>query len=142
MQQIERHKAVVRAFVAAVNAQDWNRLDQLVAPGFVRHSHAAGPPPVHSRDELKAFLRDEFTAFPDWEETLEDLLAEGDKVAARHRCRGTQRGSLGPYPPSGRVLSADYLAIYRIENGRIGEAWAAWDNLSGLTQLGHHQPPA
>jgi steroid delta-isomerase-like uncharacterized protein len=140
--QEERNKAIVRALVEAINGQDWDRLDDLVAVDFVRHSHAAGPPAVHSRDELKAFLRGEFETFPDWRETLEDLLAEGGKVAARHRCRGTQRGALGPYPPSGRVLSADYLAIYRVEGGRIMEAWAAWDNLSGLTQLGHHKPPA
>jgi steroid delta-isomerase-like uncharacterized protein len=142
VQQAERNKAVVRAFVEAVNGQDWDRLDDLVAAEFVRHSHAAGPPPIHSRQELKAFLRAEFEAFPDWQENLEDLLAEGGKVAARHRCRGTQRGPLGPYPPSGKILNADYLAIYRIEGGRIVEAWAAWDNLSGLTQLGHHRPSA
>jgi steroid delta-isomerase-like uncharacterized protein len=142
VQRTEGSKAVVRAFVEAVNGQDWDRLDDLVAAEFVRHSLAAGLPPIHSRHELKAFLRAEFEAFPDWQETLEDLLAEGDKVAARHRCRGTQHGPLGPYPPSGKVLNADYLAIYRIEGGRIVEAWAAWDNLSGLTQLGHHRPSA
>lgn len=45
---------------------------------------------------------------------------------------------MGPYPASGKVLRATYLAIYRIENKRIAEAWAEWDNLSGLKQLGHH----
>jgi hypothetical protein len=39
------------------------------------------------------------------------------------------------------VLTADYLAIYRLEGGRIVEAWAEWDNLSGLAQLGHFKPP-
>jgi SnoaL-like domain len=60
VQQAERNKAVVCAFVEAVNGQDWDRLDDLVAAEFVRHSHAAGPPPIHSRHELKAFLRAEF----------------------------------------------------------------------------------
>lgn len=44
---------------------------------------------------------------------------------------------MGPFPPSGKVLSSNYLAIYRIENHRIAEAWAEWDNLAGLKQLGH-----
>jgi steroid delta-isomerase-like uncharacterized protein len=139
--QAERNKAVVRAFVEAVNARDWDRLDGLVAADFVRHSHAAGQPGARSREDLKAFLRGEFETFPDGCESLEDVLAEGDRVAARHHFRGTQRGPMGPYPPTGRVLAADYLAIYRLEGGRIVEAWAEWDNLSGLVQLGHHSPP-
>jgi len=47
-------------------------------------------------------------------------------------------GSIGSYPPSGKVLSATCLAIYRLERGRIAEAWAEWDNRYGLQQLGHH----
>jgi predicted ester cyclase len=138
----ERNKAIVRALVEAVNARNWDRIDRLVMPSFVRHSHAAGQPGVRSRDDLKRFLRSEYETFPDAHETLEDLFGEGDRVAARHRFRGTQSGPLGPYPPTGRVMTADYLAIYRLEGGRVAEAWAEWDNLSGLAQLGHHQPPA
>jgi steroid delta-isomerase-like uncharacterized protein len=134
---VERNKAVARSFVEAINARLWDRLDELVAPDSVRHSHPAGPPPVRSRDALKAFLRSEFATFPDAHETIEDILAEGDRVAARHHFRGTQHGPMGPYPPSGKVLAADYLAIYRVADGRIVESWAEWDNLSGLAQLGH-----
>ena len=82
-------------------------------------------------------MRAEFATFPDATETLLDLVAEGDKVAARHRFRGTQLGPMGPFPPSGKVLDANYIVIYRIENSRIAEAWAEWDNLAGLRQLDH-----
>lgn len=136
-EELERNKAIVLAFVESVNSQNWDRLDELVAPDFVRHSHAAGPPGVRSRDDLKRFLRGEFETFPDAHETVEDLLAEGDRVAARHRFRGTQHGPLGSHPPTGRTMTSEYLAIYRLADGRIAEAWAEWDNLSGLTQLGH-----
>ena len=44
---------------------------------------------------------------------------------------------MGLFPPSGKVLNASYIAIYRIENQRIAEAWAEWDNLAGLKQLGY-----
>ncbi len=142
MPDLERNKAVVRAFVEAINAQDWGRFEELVAPGFVRHSHSAGPQAVRSRDDLVRYLRGEYQTFPDARETIEDLVAERDRVAARHRFHGTQLGPMGPYPPSGRTMTADYLAIYRLEGGRIVEAWAEWDNLAGLTQLGHHRPPA
>ena len=135
---MESSKALIRDFVRAINARNWDRLDELVAPGFVRHSHAAGEPGVRSREELKAFLRREFETFPDAVEQVEDLIAESNKVAARHSFRGTQRGPLGDHPPTGKVLASTYLAIYRIEEGRIAEAWAEWDNLHGLAQLGHY----
>lgn len=86
-------------------------------------------------------LRDEFAIFPDGLETIDDILAEGDKVAVRHGFRGTQHGRMGPYPPSGKLMTADYMAIYRVAGGLIVEAWAEWDNLSGLVQLGHYTPP-
>lgn len=49
---------------------------------------------------------------------------------------------MSSYPPSGKELVADYLAIYRLEDGDILEAWVEWDNLSGLAQLGHYEPNA
>ena len=134
----EKNKALVSAFVEAINEQDWPRLRGLIGERFVRHSVAAGESSVQSAEALVAFLKMEFATFPDARETLLDLVAEDDKVAARHQFRGTQLGSMGPYPASGRVLDAAYLAIYRIENERIVEAWAEWDNLAGLKQLGHH----
>lgn len=137
--EVDRNKAVVAAFVEAVNAQDWGRVAELVAPEFVRHSHAGGSPGVRSRDDLLRFLRGEFETFPDAQEGIADMVAEGDRVAVRHSFRGTQSGPMGPHPPSARVMAADYLAIYRLANGRIVEAWAEWDNLSGLAQLGHYE---
>lgn len=133
----ERNKSLVRAFVDAINSQDWQRVLGLLASDFKRHSTAAGEPGVNSADELVAFLQAEFTTFPDAFETLLDLVEEGDKVAARHHFRGTQLGPMGNFPPSGKVLDATYLAIYRLEDQRIAEAWAEWDNLAGLKQLGH-----
>ena len=136
---LERNKAAIRAFVDAVNQRDWERLDELVSPGFVRHSRAA--PRVSTLDELKRYLRSEFEIFPDAVETIEDLVAEGDRVAVRHLFTGTQLGPMGPYPASGRVMEAQYLAIYRLSNGLVAESWAEWDNLDGLAQLGHYPGP-
>lgn len=132
-----QNKSLVREFVDAINAQDWPRVMSMLAPDFRRHSAAAGEPEVRSAKDLVTFLQAEFVTFPDATETVLDLVAEGDKVAARHHFRGTQSGPMGSFAPSGRVLSSNYLAIYRIENRRIAEAWAEWDNLYGLKQLGH-----
>ncbi|MBI2950248.1 MAG: ester cyclase [Verrucomicrobia bacterium] len=138
----EQHKALVQAFVQAVNQQDWKRLDELVAPDFVRHSSTFGQPPIRSRDQLREFLVGEFGTFPDAQETIHFLVAEGDKVAVHSHFHGTQRGPMGSFPPSDRVLSADFINIYRIADGRIAEAWVEWDCLNGLIQLGHLAAPS
>jgi steroid delta-isomerase-like uncharacterized protein len=139
---IEANKATVQRFIEAINAQDFAALDELVAEGFVRHSGTSGQPPGRGREGLKDFLRGEAATFPDARESIHFLVAEGDKVAARLAFSGTQRGPMGPFPPSGRRLEADFLCVFRLEGGRVAEAWVEWDNLAALVQLGHYTPPA
>ncbi|MEW6303462.1 MAG: ester cyclase [Verrucomicrobiota bacterium] len=138
----EQNKAVVKAFIQAVNQRDWGRLDELLAPDFARHTSTSGQPQIRSRDQLLAFLAGEAVTFPDAHETIHFLVAEGDMVAVHSGFRGTQRGPMGPFPASGRTLTADLISIYRVAKGRIAEAWVEWDCLSGLIQLGHHAPPS
>lgn len=127
----------VRAFTAAVNRQDWPAVQALLTPTFRRHSVAAGLPAADSPAKLIAYLQAEYASFPDAAEEILDAFSDGTMVGVRLRFSGTQRGPLGPFPPSGRRMTAEYLAFYRLENGRIAESWAEWDNLSGLRQLGH-----
>jgi len=135
----EHNKAVVRAFVEAVNKKDWRRLDELVASDFARHSNSAQPQ-IRSRKQLREFLTGEANTFPDGHETIHFLVAEGDKLAVHSGFRGTQSGPMGPFPASGRTLSADFISIYRVSDGRIAEAWVEWDCLNSLIQLGHFAP--
>ncbi len=103
----QENKSLVCAFVEAVNAQDWKRTRALLAPDFQRHSVAAGQ--IKSAEELITFLQAEYLTFPDANELLLDLVAEGSKVAARQEFSGTQLGPMGVYPATGRVLRATYL---------------------------------
>lgn len=137
MDELNRNKAIVRSFVDTINQARWDKLGEYVSADFIRHSYAAGDSSVTSIEELIDFLKAESKAFPDGREELLDLIAEGDRVAARHRFVGTQTGALGDLAPTGRRMMAEYLAIYRIADNRIVEAWAEWDNLSGRKQLGH-----
>ena len=130
-------KQIIQAFVDAINSQDWIKLDSRVAPDFVRHSIAAGEPPVRSRTDLVSFFRREYQTFPDAQEMVLDIFAEGEKVAVRHHFRGVQHGAMGSYPPSGKTMNTEYIAIYRVRNGQILEVWVEWDNFAGLRQLGH-----
>ena len=137
-----RNKELVRAFVEAINRQDWQRFDELVAPDFIRHSSTYGQTQIRTRDQLRDYLANEYRTFPDAVELINFLVAEGDKVAVHSHCRATQSGPMGSLPPSGRILSADFISIYRVADDRIAEAWVEWDSLNGLIQLGHFAPPA
>jgi predicted ester cyclase len=121
----ERNKAVIRQFIEAVNRKDWRRFDELVSPDFVRHGSTFGQAEVRTRDQLRLYL-----------------VAEGDKVVAHSHCHAAQEGRLGTLPALGETLSADFISIYRLANGRIVEAWTEWDALNGLIQLGHIKPLA
>lgn len=138
---MEANKTLIREFVEAVNRKDWQRFDELVAPEFVRHSSTFGQSNVSNRETLREYLMAESKTFPDARETINFLVAEGDKVTVHSHCHATQRGPMGSLPATGRTLSSNFISIYRIANGRIVEAWAEWDALAGLIQLGHLQPP-
>jgi predicted ester cyclase len=128
--------AVVRQYVDALNHHDWRAVESLLHPTFRRYSAAAGESGEESADEFLTFLRNEHETFPDAREELLDIFACGSKVAARHLFTGTQRGSLGRFPPTGHRLQSVYLALYEIADGLIGRSWAEWDNLSDLRRLG------
>lgn len=128
---------LVQDLVAAIDNRPRDRLRPLLRPNVRRHSTAAGEQGVRSAEDPVVFPVEACTTFPDAREEILDMVAEGDSVAVRHDFRETPLGPLGPFPPSGRTMSAADLSINRIEDGRIVEAWPEWDNRSGLKQLGH-----
>ena len=134
--KIETNKAVVRQFIKAINQQDFTQLDAVVSSEVVRHG---SPPETYLKGlaELKEFLRGELEIFPDAYETIHFLIAEGEMVAAYLGFRGTQRGKLGPFSPSGKTLETDFMCIFRLKQAQIVEVWALWDRLNALNQLGH-----
>lgn len=128
----EGKKAIIRRLVELVNEGKLDALDQIFAPGYVRHDpsdllHEAG-----IAEYRAAFARIR-RAFPDARWTIEDLLEDGDRVMARASFRGTHEGPFFHIAPSGKVVTYPILGIYRIENGRIAEDWHIFDAL-GLWQ--------
>ena len=75
-------------------------------------------------------------AFPDLHFTIEDQVAEGDKVATRYTFRGTQQGELMGISPTGKQVSIGGISIYRITDGKMQQAWIEYDMLGLLQQLG------
>ena len=76
------------------------------------------------------------TAFPDWLETVEDIIAEGDKVWVRLNYTGTHKGAFMGLPPTGKKINSKAVDIYRIENGKLAEYWNVTDNLNIFKQIG------
>jgi predicted ester cyclase len=76
------------------------------------------------------------TAFPDLHFTIEDQIAEGDKVVNRVTARGTHLGDFRGIPPTGKQVTVAGITIDRIAGGKLVESWTSWDFLGILQQLG------
>ena len=75
-------------------------------------------------------------AFPDVQFTVEDQIAEGDKVVTRYTFRGTHQGNLFEIPPTGKTVAFPGISIYRMQNGKMKEAWVNYDVMGMMQQLG------
>ncbi|MDQ3779139.1 MAG: ester cyclase [Chloroflexota bacterium] len=122
---VEGNKSVVRRLWEEV----WNQADLAVADQIFDEAYAA---------HEKAFVPVFRTAFPDSHHTVEDLIAEGDKVVTRFTWSGTHRGEFMGVPPTGRRVAVGGIWIHRVEGGRIveGRNWGQVDWLGLLQQLG------
>ena len=132
----EENKALVQRFYELVEdvfqTGDTDLLDEALAPEFVYHQPGA-PPDLQSYKRFFSMLR---LACPDMSQTLEDMIAEGDKVVDRLRWQATHQGPFMGIPPSGNTLTMTEIHINRIAGGRIVERWAEVDRLSLMQQLG------
>jgi steroid delta-isomerase-like uncharacterized protein len=133
----ERNKAVIRRFIDAWNSRKVDEFDDLLVPDVVRHCEATPGVEAQSLDQIKEFLRHDTAVFPDSVQTIKLLVAEGDLVAVWATYEGTQRGPMGPFPPSDRKAKFDFGAVFRMKSGKIAEWWVTWDNVTILRALGH-----
>lgn len=85
---------------------------------------------IRSIQEWKNFVIQFHQAFPDFHDTIEDQIAEGDKVVTRFTSTGTQKGEIMGIQPTNKKVSWTGIAINRIENGKIVESWVNWDMMS------------
>ena len=133
--EIERNKAVVRRFVEQVqNEKDAAAFDELNDPEFVNLSAPPGVPA--DREGGKMFLWTFFSAFPDCRFTIDDMIAEGDRVATKKTFTGTHTGDFAGIPPTGNHVTLQYVDILRLRDGKIVEHWLSMDQLSFMQQLG------
>ncbi len=114
---------LVREFVEAVNRQDWQRFDELVAPEFVCYSGTFGQSRVSNREMLPEYLIDEFKTFADARESINFMAAEGDKVAVHSHFHAVQQGPVGKTVGKAIPLTFDYRT-YTVQQGLGGRSGA------------------
>ena len=129
------NKALVRRFVDEVQSGgNIDLIDEVCSPGFVNHSAPPGIPA--DREGIKILTAMFRGAFPDSHFTIEDMVAEGDKVVTRKTFHCTHEGEFMGMPPSGRAVSMGLIDIVRISDGRVVEHWSVGDSLGMMQQLG------
>jgi predicted ester cyclase len=119
----EENKALVRREEELFSGGNLDVADEIYAPDYVGHA-PSNPEDVRGLEAAKQAASDYRQAFPDLRVTVEDLIAEGDRVAARLRFRGTHLGELNGIAPTGRRVDCTGIVISRIEEGKIAEDWA------------------
>jgi steroid delta-isomerase-like uncharacterized protein len=131
---IEQNKALVRRFVDEIFARgNVAAVDELVAEDFVPHTW---PSTGDGRGDLKRAIERVGRGLADSTFTIEDLIAEEDRVAVRLTAGATQVGPFLGLSPSGKTYSIGEIHIFRIRDGRVVEHWHQFDGLGMLRQLG------
>jgi steroid delta-isomerase-like uncharacterized protein len=132
---LEENKAIVRRFMDAYNERRIEIFDELVADDYIDHAHGQT-----GRDHLRTLFTMAFKAFPDWYESIEDIIAEGDRVWVLVKATGTHRGDWDVFgahlPATGRPVTLTMVFIWRIVDGQLAEGWEVDDDLEFLSQLG------
>ncbi len=131
----EENKAVIRRLVEEVyNAGNLDAVDELVAPDVFNHPAVAEH--RHGIDSFKHVMEWVRDISPDVHYEIDDIIAEGDKVAVRMTQSGTHTGPIRGIPPTGKSFSVDYVHWFRLAGGKVAELWAVRDDLGRLKQLG------
>jgi len=137
---VEENKAIVRRCVEeAFNRGEPAAMDEFLAPNVVPHPLPPGIP--HDREGLKRFFTTLLGSFPDYCLTIEDMVAEEDKVVIRSTISGTHKGDFMGIAPTHKKVTWTAIEIWRIEGGKVVEIWGEVDQVAMMRQLGAIPPP-
>ncbi len=133
---IENNKAVAHRMIDEVfNHGNMSLADELLSPDYIEHDEL--PPGVPAgREGLKETILMMRAGFPDFAATIEDIVAEDDKIAQRITWTGTHTGDFMGIQATGKSVSIQVLDIFRMVDGRIVEHWGLMDSMSLMQQLG------
>jgi len=127
----EENKAIIRSLYEADNKKDLDILDELISPDFYDPSFN-----LRGAKDYKQFETAFFKGFPDWIETIEDIIAEGDKVWVHFTGTGTHKGEWLGLAPTGKKMTLKAVQIWRIVDGKVVAKESIGDLLDVFKQLG------
>ena len=132
----EQNKALIVRFVEELfNRGNMGIVGEIFAPDFIEREQL--PPGIpNDREGVKVLTSMLRSAFPDFKATIDDILAEGDKVVIRMTWSGTQKGEFMGIPATGKSVSFGVIDIIRIAGGKIVEHWGQMDAMRMMQQLG------
>jgi steroid delta-isomerase-like uncharacterized protein len=136
--QATSNKATLTRFQEALSSGEWELISKTIDEVVEPDAQIRTPLPIEARGAqvLKEVFGRLHRAFPDLRVTVEDVIAEGDKVVARNSVTGTHQGEYMGIPPTGKSVTYNEIFIVRFVNGRIAETWGVVDVLSQMRQLG------
>ena len=134
MPKEENKEVVRRVFEEVWTKKTLKLIDDLYDPNFVNHN--PDPNQTPDREGLKQGIKNVLDAFPDIKVTIEDLIAENDKVVARVTITGTHKGKFISTLPTNRQITFPVITINRFASHKIIEKWSLSDSLAMLLQLG------
>ena len=129
----DQDTSLVEQLITAFNTGEFDRLDALCTPGFAYHGPGIE---LNGVEAAKGHMQMYKSAFSDASLEIVDLFAAGDRVVGRWRATGTNDGSLGPLPPTGKHVTLAGISIFRVEDGRLAEEWELFEELQMMQQLG------
>jgi len=131
----EENKATFRRYVEEVgNAGNLDLADD-VFDRYLAHQ-PDGSVLERGPEDVKRFMGEFRSAFPDFHSTIEEQIAEGDRVVTRWRMRGTHQGEFRGIAPTGKELDVTGIGIFRFSDGKVVESWDNFDQLGMMRQLG------
>ena len=141
---VERNKDLARQAIGIWTTGVFEAVDELYAPEYVNHQHhdPDDPRDIHGAEAMKRFARKFREAFPDFHDSVDIQIAEGDMVATRFTSTGTHRGTFMGVEPTNRELTWTGITIDRIAEGKIVESWANWDMMGMMQQLNAVSAPS
>jgi len=132
---LEENKTLLRSYMEEVlNKGNLNAVDRYYAPNCIDHTAPPGTPP--GVDGIKQLLTVTLSAFSDIQVTIEDIVAEDDKIVSRFTIQGTHTGEFMGIAPTGREITVMQISIDRIADGKIVEHWGLADQMALMQQLG------
>jgi steroid delta-isomerase-like uncharacterized protein len=138
----EENKAVARRELEEIwNKGNLDAAEDVYAPDYIGHRLAGGKD-IRGLEAIKQLAAATRQAFPDFNHTVEDMLAEGEKVVIRSTIHATHQGEFRGVAPTGKEVEVTSMTMNRIEGGKIAESWHNADHLGLMQQLGVIEQPS